>query len=156
MLRKVGGLSLSDTGGRCRVRAGTLNIRGGEEERRAVSLSSASLVPTGNPAPATTDSKARCRGARDGGEGGSAGREAGIIQQRKRHRHATPGPPSPPSMQMGRLRPREAMGLLRASEQARGRAGRRSETTDSMARVCPPQQAACRQGLPILGVHPQV
>lgn len=79
MLREVKGLTLSDTGGKCGVRVGTLscspaprpqNVIGEEGERREPSPSSASLAPTSSPAAATTVSKARGRGARDGGEGG--------------------------------------------------------------------------------------
>lgn len=70
MLREVKGLTLSDTGGKCGVRVGTLscstaprpqNVIGEEGERRGPSPSSASLAPTSSPPAATTVSKARGR-----------------------------------------------------------------------------------------------
>ena len=157
MLRKVKPLTPSDTGGKCGVRAGALYCstapssseshrrRRGREER---SLSR--LCPNW-PQPATPHQLPQAPRP-DAGVQGGWDRQG--PQQRKRHRHAKPGPPPPPSIQMGRLRPGGASGLLRASEQGSGRAGR-SEATDSVARV-PSQQAACHQSLSILGVHLQV
>lgn len=90
---------------------------------KGASLSSASPALTGNHSQATTDSKTRGRGT--GSEGGSAGREGEVFRGLAKEEVPTCKASPPPSIQMGRLRPRGVSGLLKASGQGGGRAGRR-------------------------------
>lgn len=114
-----------------------------KRKRRGASFSSASLAPVGHRSPAIMGSKTRGRSTGDGGEGGGACREGGINkgsqgpQQRKRRQHAKLAP-HPPGIQMGRLRPWVANGLLKASGQGSGGLEGDPKAPDSVARAaCP-------------------
>lgn len=90
---------------------------------KRASLSSASPALTGNHSQAITDSKTRGRGTR--GEGGSAGGEGEVFRGLAKEEVPTCKASPPPSIQMGRLRPRGVSGLLKTSGQGGVRAGRR-------------------------------